>query len=52
MFQLIPFKRDTWVSEFDTLSEKEHSYNVEKLKTKIVSSYSSVRYKKFFRQDI
>jgi hypothetical protein len=49
MFQLIPFKRDTWVSEFDTLSEKEYFYNIEKLKTKIVSSYSSIRYKKIFR---
>jgi hypothetical protein len=40
MFQIIPVKRDEWSSEFSLMKENEHYLNVEKLKTKIVSSYA------------
>lgn len=49
MFQIIPFKRDEWSSEFDIADQKEKYFNIEKFKTKIMSSYASARYKKVFR---
>lgn len=49
MFQLIPFKRDNWDSQYGILEDKEYHYRIEKLKTKIVNSYSSVRSKKRFK---
>ena len=49
MFQIIPFKRENWKAEYDVFQEKEYFYNVENLKTKIVSSYSSIRQKKSYR---
>jgi hypothetical protein len=39
MFQIIPFKRENWESEFSLMGEEEHLLNKEKLFTKIVSSY-------------
>lgn len=49
MFQIIPFKRENWQSEYDTLNDGEHFFNSEKLKTKIINSYSSIRYRKSFK---
>jgi hypothetical protein len=46
MFQLIPFKRDDWVSEYKNMDENENFYNVEKLHTKIISSYGKFLRKK------
>ena len=40
MFQIIPIKRDNWESEFTLERLNQQFFNVEKLKTKIVSSYS------------
>lgn len=40
MFQIIPVKRDDWVSEFSLQGEDEFHLNGEKLKTKIVSAYA------------
>ena len=49
MFQIIPFKRDEWKAEFDTYENNEHFYNSERLLTKIVSAYASVRAKRVYR---
>jgi hypothetical protein len=46
MFQLIPFKREDWSSEFEVMKENENLYNVEKLHSKIVSSYGKFLRKK------
>jgi hypothetical protein len=40
IFQIIPFKRDNWVSSHEVQGPKEFYLNAEKLKTKIVSSYA------------
>lgn len=40
MFQIIPIKRDHWESEFVLEKPNQHFFNVEKLKTKISSSYA------------
>lgn len=39
MFQVIPFKRDSWEHEINLIGEKQHYFNLEKLFTNIVSSY-------------
>ena len=39
MFQIIPFKRDNWESEYIQMSPEEDYINHEKLHSKIVSSY-------------
>jgi hypothetical protein len=39
MFQIIPFKRSEWASEYELQEENENWLNMEKLKTTIVSSY-------------
>jgi hypothetical protein len=39
MFQIIPFKRDSWSSEYSVRGKDENFFNTEKLHTKIVSSY-------------
>jgi hypothetical protein len=39
MFQILPFKRENWYSEYEEMKENENFYNVEKLHSKIVSSY-------------
>lgn len=49
MFQIIPIKRDEWKSEFDMLDAKNNFFNIEKLRTKIISAYSSKRARKIYR---
>lgn len=50
MFQMIPFKRDNWVSEFEVMSDNENFYNVEKLYSKLISSYGKfLRSKKSYK---
>jgi hypothetical protein len=39
MFQIIPFKRSDWKAEYELQKENENMFNIEKLKTKLVSSY-------------
>ena len=39
MFQVIPFKRDSWSLEYSVRDKDENFFNTEKLHTKIVSSY-------------
>jgi hypothetical protein len=39
MFQIIPFKRDNWKSEFELVDDETTFLNKERLYTKIVSSY-------------
>lgn len=39
MFQIIPFKRDSWKSEYDLKPENEYFYDREKLMSKMISSY-------------
>lgn len=40
MVQIIPFKRQNWVAEYEQKAPNEHKYDVEKLWTKMVGSYS------------
>jgi hypothetical protein len=42
MFQIIPFKRDQWTSEFDLKKPKEHDFDVEKIYSKIHRAYYSL----------
>lgn len=49
MFQIIPFKREAWDSEYDVSSQDEKYFDIQKFKTKIVSSYASARHKKIFK---
>jgi hypothetical protein len=42
MFQIIPFKREQWVSEFDVKKPKEHYFDVERLYSKIYRTYYSL----------
>lgn len=44
MFQIIPFKRDSWKSSFDVMDDLRLEINTEKLRTKIISYYG--RYKR------
>jgi len=39
MFQIIPFKRDSWESEYELIDSATNYYNAEKLHSRIVSSY-------------
>jgi hypothetical protein len=39
MFQIIPFKRSNWESEYLLEEKNQHYFNLEKLRTNIVSSY-------------
>jgi hypothetical protein len=39
MFQIIPFKRENWKSSCKIMEENEFLINMEKLRTKIISSY-------------
>ena len=48
MVQLLPFKRETWQANFTNPGDKKSSFEIEKLKTKIVGSYSSKKAKKDF----
>ena len=48
MVQLLPFKRETWQANFTNPGDKKSSFELEKLKTKIVGSYSSKKAKKDF----
>jgi hypothetical protein len=42
MFQVIPFKREQWTSEFDVKKPKEHYFDTEKLYSKIYRAYYSL----------
>jgi hypothetical protein len=42
MFQVIPFKREGWTSEFEVKNNNEHFFDVEKLHSKINRSYYSM----------
>ena len=43
MFQIIPFKRNDWISEFDLMKPNEHYYNLERIKSVLVTSYNKAR---------
>jgi hypothetical protein len=50
MFQVIPFKRETWNSKFRVKDSLEHFFDVEKLLSKINRSYASmITDKKMYR---
>jgi hypothetical protein len=49
MFQIIPFKRDNWKATYDVMDEDEDFINNEKLRTKLISAYSSIRSKKSYK---
>ena len=50
MFQVIPFKREGWESDFILQKPNEHFFNSEKLRTKIISSYARhIRSNKFYK---
>ena len=50
IFQIIPFKREKWESEFILQKPNEHFFNGERLRTKIISSYErTVRSNKFYK---
>jgi hypothetical protein len=42
MFQVIPFKRDEWTSEFDVKKPQEHHFDMEKFYSKIYRAYFSL----------
>jgi hypothetical protein len=42
MFQIIPFKRSDWNSEFDIKKPNQHFFDIEKLFTKLTRSYASL----------
>ena len=39
MFQIIPFKRDSWKAEYELMGKETNFHNNEKLHSRIVSSY-------------
>ena len=50
MFQIIPFKRDQWTSEFDLKKPNEHYFDLEKMYSKIHRAYYSLlKDKKVYR---
>lgn len=50
MFQVIPFKREKWNSEFELKIEKQHFFDIEKFYSKINRSYYSlIQDKKTYR---
>lgn len=50
MFQIIPFKRDNWDSEYTLTKPNEFYFNSEKLHTKMMSSYGRfLREKKIYK---
>lgn len=50
MFQVIPFKRETWNSKFRVKSSQEHFFDIEKLTSKIYRSYALlIKDKKIYR---
>lgn len=49
MVQLIPFKRDSWESNFTNPGDKKFLLEVEKIRTKLFGYYSSQRAKKIFK---
>ena len=42
MFQVVPFKREGWTSEFEVKNNNEHFFDLEKLHSKINRSYYSM----------
>jgi hypothetical protein len=50
MFQVIPFKRDQWESQFSLKKPNQHFFDIEKLYSKINRSYHSlIKDKKIYR---
>lgn len=49
MFQILPFKRDDWDSEYDFMPEQKYFFQLEKLHTKFFSAYSSIKAKRIYR---
>jgi hypothetical protein len=49
MVQLIPFKRESWESEFTNPGKDKTLFEIDKLKTKIYGYYSSKRARKIFK---
>lgn len=47
--QLIPFKRENWISEYSNPGDKKNQYALEKLATKLYGYYSSKRKKKIYK---
>lgn len=41
MIQVIPFKRESWESDFSVKGPREHEFDMEKIYAKVVRSYSS-----------
>jgi hypothetical protein len=49
MFQIIPFKRDQWESQFSVKKQDEHFFDNEKLYSKINRAYFSlIKHKKTY----
>jgi len=50
MFQVVPFKRETWNSKFSVKDSLEHFFDVERFRSKIVRSYASlIKDRKLYR---
>ena len=50
MFQVVPFKRETWNSKFSVKDNQEHFFDMERLLSKINRSYASlIKDKKMYR---
>lgn len=49
MFQVIPFKRESWESNFTNPGEEKHKIETQKLYTKLIGAYSSKKAKKYFK---
>ena len=50
MFQVVPFKRETWDSKFSVKDNSEHFFDIERFRSKINRSYASlIKDKKRYR---
>jgi hypothetical protein len=49
MVQVIPFKRENWISEFSKQESIKSFFDAEKIFLKLYGSYSSIRAKKIFK---
>lgn len=50
MFQIIPFKRENWESDFILQKPNQHFLNSEKIRTRIISAYGrTMRSNKFYK---
>ena len=49
MFQVIPFKRESWQAEFTNPGFKKSDFDLQRLGLKLIGSYSSKRAKKSYK---